>query len=280
MKSMSRLLWLGGILFSIYVEPAFSEDLPTLGIMDLAAREGVSKANSSIITDFLFDSVYTYGNDQYRIIDRDVRDLLLEEHEFSQTDVCDAISCALEVGKYLAADYILIGSFAKLGNYYHIILKIANVRTTEIEASSKTKTASLDNIEDAIDSGVMELLGEKPEKFALTDPSAHQLKEILKSKVNYPEAQQLSLEEKLRLYQLAKNRTGLWGGVMLCSVGPLLGGFVWLLSDVSDRELNHSLGWGVTLSSGAILLLVSSIRMLYYLDWQDFLDDNIPAEMR
>jgi len=280
MKPNIRIPWLGGILLLIYGGNAFSQDLPTLGIMDLAPREGVSKATSSVVTDFLFDSVYSYSSDQYRIIDRHMRDLLLEEHEFSETDICDDVSCALEVGKYLAADYMLIGSFAKLGNYYHVILKIANVSTTEIEASSKTKTSDLGNIEAAIDSGVLELLGKKPEKVARTDPSAHQLKEILKSKGNYLEAQQLPFEEKLRLYQLAKRRGGLWLGIAGASIVPLVGGFGWFLSDYLDNELNHSFGWGLTFAGAFSLFTVGLVRMTYYFDWQDFLDDDIPEAMR
>ena len=51
----------------------------TLGIMDLSPGLGVSKAEASELTKFVFSAAYHYGRNKYTIIDRDKRDASLDE---------------------------------------------------------------------------------------------------------------------------------------------------------------------------------------------------------
>lgn len=109
----------------------------TLGIMDLAAREGVSAKEALIVTEFIFTAAYQYGAVKYRIIARSQRDELLAEYKFALSGLCDDTSCAVEIGKYLTAEYMIVGSFTKFGNKYYITLQLANVTTTSVEGSSR-----------------------------------------------------------------------------------------------------------------------------------------------
>ena len=87
-----------------------------LGVIDLAAKAGVSKAEASSLTDFILDAAYKFGKEKYKIISRGQRDDLLKEHEFGSSDLCDELACALQVGKYLSADFMIIGAVTKLGD--------------------------------------------------------------------------------------------------------------------------------------------------------------------
>ncbi len=130
-----------------------------LGIMDLVAKKPISKNDASILTDFIFDAVYKYGRSEYAIISRSDRERLLKEHEFSQSDLCDSIECALEIGRYLSADYIIVGSFTKFGSNYHVSMRIVNVNTTEVEGSARYKASNYDGIEQSVNDCVKELFG-------------------------------------------------------------------------------------------------------------------------
>ena len=135
-----------------------------LGIMDLAA-EGVSKADASILTNFVYDAAFNYGRDKYRIIDRSKRDALLDEGTWVYSDECDTSACAVEVGKLLVADRMIFGSFSKLtlGNKYYVVIQIVNVSTSEIEASARGETADYDEIAGMIDTAMTKLFGLQPE---------------------------------------------------------------------------------------------------------------------
>ena len=134
----------------------------SLGIMDLTAKSSVSKEDASVVTDFVFAAAYQQAGVRYRIIARHARRRLLEESEFSLSDLCDSVSCALEVGKYLSADYVIVGSFTKFGSYCHLTMQIVNVGTTEVDGSLSIKGRDYDELVADLDAGVAELFGAGP----------------------------------------------------------------------------------------------------------------------
>ena len=77
---------------------AFSQNLPTLGIMDMVPAEGVSESGASILTEIVFDTVFELGGDRYNIIDSQNRDELLSEQQFALSDLSDELGSALEAG--------------------------------------------------------------------------------------------------------------------------------------------------------------------------------------
>ena len=144
------------VLFFVFL-PFVSTTQELLGIMDLTAKQGVSKGDADILTDFVFDAVYRFGRGHYKIIARDQRKTLLKELEFAASDLCDDIECALEVGKYLAADYMIVGSFMKFGRKYYVSLWMVNVNTTEVEGSTRYDADDYDGIAQIVDDSVKEL---------------------------------------------------------------------------------------------------------------------------
>ena len=137
---------------------AFAQKV-TLGIMDLAARQGVSAGDAGIVTEFIFSAVYEYGRDQYNIIAREQREALLAEQKFTLSGLCDEVSCAVEVGKYLSAEYMIVGSFTKFGSKYYITLQLVSVRTTAVTGSSRIDAADYDGLMEELEPGIRRLLG-------------------------------------------------------------------------------------------------------------------------
>ncbi len=152
------------IVFHVAV---FAQDFPTLGIMDIVAKQGVSTDDTSMLTDLIFHHTYHIGSDKYNIIARDLRDKLLEEHKIALSGLCDDVSCALEAGNYLAADYMMVGSFGQFGTNYHLTLQVVNVNTTKIDSSIRAKGESLDKIEKNIARNVKALFTPKEERALL-----------------------------------------------------------------------------------------------------------------
>jgi len=71
--------------------------------------------------------------DTLTLVERERLDVLLEEQELSLSDLMDT-STAIEVGKFLAANYIVTGSAIKMANSVVIFGRIINVESGEIES--------------------------------------------------------------------------------------------------------------------------------------------------
>jgi hypothetical protein len=154
---MNKLVFVVVLLVCIILE--VSPQSATLGILDVVPKKGVSLSDSSVLTDFLYDSVHKFASSKYRVIARDQREEILKEIEFSASDLCDEINCAIAVGKYLSADYMIIGSLARLDGSLYLILRLVNVSTTEITASNRVEMPSLSQIDSWVDYCVGGLFG-------------------------------------------------------------------------------------------------------------------------
>jgi tetratricopeptide (TPR) repeat protein len=134
------------------------KDTPVLGIMTLVAGEGISKAEASALTDFVYDAVFSHIQGRATLIDRTKRDQILRETEFALSDVCDGTDCAVRFGKFLSADYMVFGICTKFGTNYHIVLRMVDVGTTEIVGSVRSKAETLDGVEATLSSSVRDLV--------------------------------------------------------------------------------------------------------------------------
>jgi hypothetical protein len=158
----TKLLLIIIIAFTFLSYISYSEDIPVLGIMDIVLREGISESEAGFVSDFVFNSVYKYGKAKYRIISRESRDSILKEQEFGLSVMCDESSCAIKIGKFLQAQYMIFGSCGRFGSFYTVTLQIVDVNTTEVVGTARGKSAELDGLEFATDICVSELFGMKP----------------------------------------------------------------------------------------------------------------------
>ena len=129
----------------------------TLGIMDLSAKGGVSEEDADAVTDFILNSLFNIANQRYKIIAREQRDALLAEQKFALSDFSDDVEGALEVGKYLEAEYMIVGTFRYFGSKYYITLQLVDVNTTEVSGTARIDAPDYDAIVEELYSGVREL---------------------------------------------------------------------------------------------------------------------------
>ncbi len=139
--------------------PLVASSQSSLGILDIVAKQGVSKADASAVTDFVYDAAHKFGKERFSIIALSQRDSVLEEYGFAPPDLCDEQKCAQEAGEYLTADYVIAGTFRQFGAKYYVSLMIVNVNTTAVEATVRYGASTYDGIEQAINDSVGELFG-------------------------------------------------------------------------------------------------------------------------
>jgi len=81
------------------------------------------------------------------VIDRGHRDQVLQEIEFSLSD-CSDQKCAIEMGRLLAADIMVIGSINRIGSRLALDLKALDVETSRVIG---TFYQILTNVDEAVD---------------------------------------------------------------------------------------------------------------------------------
>ena len=282
MKTMKILL--AAVLFFGFTNIVLSQDMSTLGIMDVVPAEGVSESGASVLTDIVFDTVFELGGDRYNIIDRQNRDELLSEQQFALSDLSDEVGSALEAGKYLSADYMLISSFAKLGSYYYVTFKIVNVSTSLVESSSRAKTENLDDIEDTIYTSISDLLNIEVEKLVTDKASSEKLKNILKTKPSYANINKIPVNERILLYERADELYRIWNGVNFAGAFTMLGAGTYLTIRLLTSDLDAGAPSGTwvaigVIGAGAALSVLGIIKSRHYTGWKRKLGPYVPERI-
>ena len=110
---------------------------------------GISQIEAKALSNRLRDELVSRGN--YRIFERGKMEEILKEQAFSQSG-CTSNECAMEVGKLLSVEGIIIGSISNVGSVYSVSARIVSVESGEI-----TKSAIYDyqgSIDDLLTTGM------------------------------------------------------------------------------------------------------------------------------
>lgn len=102
-----------------------------LAVMELENRGGLSSSECSLLSDSIRQELFSTG--RYRIVDRKNMDQILKEQGFQLSD-CTSQECAVQVGKLLGVEKMVVGSIGKLGQKFMLNLQLLNVETGEIES--------------------------------------------------------------------------------------------------------------------------------------------------
>lgn len=145
MKKVLLILLLSSILISGISSQ--EESKPIVAILDLFG-DGGSKAETKAITNLLISSIYE--TDLVSVIDRNQREEILSEIMFSLSGCADE-SCAIEVGKMLAADIMIIGTLDSIGSRLSVDLKAIDVASSKLVGTFNKLFESIDEIVDSID---------------------------------------------------------------------------------------------------------------------------------
>ena len=111
-------------------------DVDAIGISEIEARALSEKLRSSL-SQFILNSQGEQWNN-YELIERSQMDKIFEQFEIQNTG-CTDINCAVEFGKMLNADRIIIGSVSHIGQSYIIALRLIDIETSKIIKSADTQ---------------------------------------------------------------------------------------------------------------------------------------------
>jgi hypothetical protein len=115
---------------------AQAKKIYTLAVLDLVPN-GISQVEAIGISDRLRvhisrltrspEYINSKGKDWYSVVERAQMDKILEQYSFQNACVSD--SCAIEFGKMLQVDRIIIGTISLIGKTYSVTSRIVDVET-------------------------------------------------------------------------------------------------------------------------------------------------------
>jgi hypothetical protein len=168
----SKLAFVSVGLFIFFYVPVCWAQKSTVGIMDLATREGFSDTEALTLTDYLYDTVHKLADQSdFRLAAKNVRDSLFEEQKFVLSGVAE--NDAIRIGRMLGVELMIFGFVSQFSNTYSLTLMLVDVSTSEVLGSSSKKTDNRNEIPVLLDTCVYEIFKIDPpdlpdkEKMAL-----------------------------------------------------------------------------------------------------------------
>jgi TolB-like protein len=107
---------------------------PSIAVMSLVGQ-GVDSTSALIVTDALSDELMKSG--KFRVMERTQMEKILAEQGFQQSGGCDGTECAIEVGKLLSVDHMVVGCLGKLGESYTLNARVVDITTGEVVGSAR-----------------------------------------------------------------------------------------------------------------------------------------------
>lgn len=125
LKSIRIALFLGIWIIwgGVYLPAALAK--PSIAILELDAKGGITADEASIITDRLRAQLHQTGH--FQILERAKMESVLKELGFQQSQFCDDSKCKAQIGKLLGVDGLVIGSVSRLDTIYTLSIRILNV---------------------------------------------------------------------------------------------------------------------------------------------------------
>jgi len=118
--------------------------LPMVAVMPLQPK-GVSGIDADVITDAIATQLQQSG--MVRVMERAQMDQILKEQGFQQSGACDGAECAVQMGKLLSVDRILVGTVGLVGRTYTLNLRLVAVGTGEVLRSDmKSHPGTIDDV--------------------------------------------------------------------------------------------------------------------------------------
>lgn len=103
-----------------------------VAVLDFVTKEvsaGMGETGRSFIEEGLFQS------GKFRLVERSALQKILKEQAFQKSG-CTTVECAVEIGKLLNVQYVVVGRMDKSGGYFVFSSKLVEVSSSEIVRSS------------------------------------------------------------------------------------------------------------------------------------------------
>jgi len=126
----------------------------TIAVVDLDAK-GISQAETDYLSEYMRGQVTRLVSSEeykertginYTVVERSQMDKIFEQFEIQDTG-CTDISCAVEFGKILSVERILIGSVGLVGQTYSMAIRIVDVESAgTIAVADYTYAGQIDDL--------------------------------------------------------------------------------------------------------------------------------------
>ncbi|OGF47062.1 MAG: hypothetical protein A2231_05795 [Candidatus Firestonebacteria bacterium RIFOXYA2_FULL_40_8] len=150
---------IGLFIVFVFFFNAFAEEpaKTRIAIIDLGAQ-GVSQSEALSVTDFLQQDMMNSG--RYILVERKKIEQVLKEQKF-QLSGCTTTECAVEIGKILNVEKMIMGSVNHLGEKYFINIRMVEVETGKIVRADEVKCDSIDKLREVTKVLALKISGAK-----------------------------------------------------------------------------------------------------------------------
>lgn len=132
------------LFFFTWIGSSVSGSQPLVAVMSLEARK-VDTSDALTLRDALSNHLIATG--EVRVMERAQVEAILREQGFQQSGLCDQNECAVQVGKLLGIDRIVVGSVGKIGETFTVALRMVDVTTGEVLATaSRNQRGQIDAV--------------------------------------------------------------------------------------------------------------------------------------
>lgn len=132
----------------LFIFPAPAADKPSVTVLDFQVDQ-VSEAEMKTLISLLSSALLETR--EFTVIDVTQRDALLKEIEFAAADCTDE-SCQVEIGRLLAAEYVVTGRIGRIGKKHVVSLKL-------LETSTSRTVRAADGVYDELEAALDDLSG-------------------------------------------------------------------------------------------------------------------------
>lgn len=143
MKKFGVVVMVLGCVFSI----GFCTEIKTIAVIDFDAQN-TSQADAAIISDFFRSELVK--KECFKVVDKTNMKKILEEQKF-QYSGCTDQTCAVQIGKILNVQLMVIGVYSKLEEMRYITANVVDVETGEIIISEKLKFENIKEVDKTVE---------------------------------------------------------------------------------------------------------------------------------
>ncbi len=155
---MKKFLLVPIVLLAALLPPQLlSQSKPTIAVLTLEAKN-VGQETADAVADIL--STELFNCQRFKVIERQAIMRILEEQKLQMTGVTD-MGRAVEIGKILNVEKILIGSVSRLGESYIINTRLVDVKTAALEVAQNVTSK---RGEDGLTGAITDLVGKLSQK--------------------------------------------------------------------------------------------------------------------
>lgn len=131
-----------GLAISANAEVPPQDRIPVVAVAQLDSK-GVPPEQVDVIADNLAIRLQQTG--KLRVMERSQMGRILQEQNFQQSGACDGSECAVQMGKLLGIDRIVVGSVGLVGSTYSLSLRLVDVSTGEaLKTTARNSKGTID----------------------------------------------------------------------------------------------------------------------------------------